>query len=86
MRRDVGRHADGNAARTIDQHVRKACGQNRRFFLLAVVVVLKIDRVLVDVGQQIGRGLVHAHFSIAHRRRVIAVHRAEVALTIKQGQ
>lgn len=52
MRRDVGRHADGDAARAIDQQVRDSAGQDDRLQLLLVVVRLEIDRVLVDVGHQ----------------------------------
>ena len=86
MRRDVGRHADGDPARAIDQHVRETRRQNRGFAVLAVIVVLKVDRVLVDIGQQESGGLVHAHFGIAHRGGVIAIHRAEVALTVQKRQ
>ena len=86
VRRDVGGHADRNAARAVDQHVREARRQNGGFFLLAVIVVLEIDCFLVDVGQQVGGGLVHAHFGIAHGGGVIAVHRAKVALTVQQRQ
>ena len=52
VRRNVGRHADGDAARAIDQHVREPRGQDRGFPVLAVVIVLKIDGILFDIGQQ----------------------------------
>ena len=84
--RDVGGHTDGDAAGAVDQHVRKACGQDGRFLVLAVVVQLKVDRVLVDVAQQVFGDLFHAHFGIAVGRSLVAVHRAEVALTIQQNQ
>ena len=86
MRRDVRRHADRNTASAIDQHVRETGRQNSWFRSLAVVVVLKINGIFVDVGQQVGGGFVHPHFGIAHGGRVIAVHGAKVALTIQQGQ
>ena len=86
VRRDVGGHADGDAARAVDQHVREARGQDRRLAVLAVVIVLEIDGFLVDIGQQVGCRLVHAHLGIAHGRGVVAVHRAEIALTVEQRQ
>jgi hypothetical protein len=64
----------------------KARGQDRRLLLLAVVIVLEIDRVLVDIGQQVGGGLVHPHLGVAHGRRVIAVHGAEIALAVQKRQ
>jgi hypothetical protein len=86
VRRNVRGHPDSDAARTVDQHVRKPRGQDGRLAVLAVIVVLKIDRVLFDVREQRRGGLVHPHFRVAHRRRVIAVHRPEVALTVQKRQ
>ena len=86
MGRNIGGHAHGNTARTIDQHIGKARRQNRGFAIFAVVIVLKINRVFFDIGQQ-GRGrFVHAHFGIAHGGGAVAIHRAKVALPIQQGQ
>ena len=86
VRRNVGGHADRDAARAVDQHVRELRRQHRRLAVLAVVVGLEVDGVLVDIRQQIGRRLVHAHLGVAHRRRLVAVHRAEVALPVEQHQ
>ena len=86
MGRDVGGHADGNTARTVDQHVGIARGQNRRFTVLAVIVVLKIDGIAVDVFQQILRGLFHPHFGVAIGGGLVAIHGAEVALTVEQHE
>ena len=74
MRRNIGRHADSDAARAIDQHVWKARRQDGWLFLLAVIVVLKIDGIFVDVGQQERGRFVHAHLGITHGGGVIAVH------------
>ena len=49
-----------------------------------VVVRLEVDGVLVDVFQQQRRGLGEPHLGVAHRRRVIAVDRAEIALPVDQ--
>ena len=86
VRRDVRRHADRDAARAVDQHVREAGGQDGRLLVLAVVIVLEIDGFLVDIGQEEGGGLVHPHFGVSHGRGTIAVHRAEVALTVQKRQ
>ena len=84
VRRNVGRHADRDAGGAVDQQVRNARRQHRRLVLGLVVVGDEVDRFLVDVGQQLVRELRHAHFGVAHRRRRIAVHRAEVALAVHQ--
>ena len=86
MRRDIRGHTNSNTASTIDQHIRIARGKNCRFSVFTVVVVLKIDRFFVYIGQKEGSRLVHAYFGISHRGGVIAVHGAKVALTIQQGQ
>ena len=86
MRRDIRGHANSNAAGAIDQHIGKTRGQDGGFAVLAVIVILKIDRVLVDIHQHICGRLVHPHFGIAHGGGTVAVHRPEIALTIQQGQ
>ena len=86
VRRDVGRHADRDAAGAVDEQVRIACRQDDRLLLLAVVIVLEVDGVLVDVLDQRQRGGRQTRFGVAHRRRRIAVDRSEVALTVDQRQ
>ena len=86
VRRDVGRHADRDAAGAVDQQVREARRQHHRLFLVAVVVRLEIDRVLVDVVEQRHRGLRQPALGVAHGRRRIAVDRAEIALPVDQRQ
>ena len=84
VRRDVGRHADRDAAGAVDQQVREARRQDARLAAGRVVVVLEIDRVLVDILEQLVRHLGQARFGVAHRRRRIAVDRAEIALPVDQ--
>ena len=84
VRRDVGRHADRDAGRAVDQQVRQPRGQDRRLGLLVVVVGLEVDRLLVDVGQQLLADLLHAALGVAVGRRRIAVDRAEVALPVDE--
>ncbi len=82
MRRDIRRHTDRDAASTIDQQVRILRRQDNRLFLGSVVIVLEVDRILVDIGEQIGRLLRHAAFGITHGGWWIIVDRAEIALTV----
>ncbi len=84
VRRDVGRHAHGDAGGTVVQQIRDARRQDQRFLLGTVVVGPEIDGFLVDVEQQFMADARHAHFRVAHRRRVVAIHRAEVALAVDQ--
>ena len=84
VRRDVGGHADGDARRAVDEQVRELGRQDRRLLLGAVVVVDEVDRLLVDVGEHLGRDRGQARLGVAHRRRVVAVDRAEVALPVDQ--
>ncbi len=86
VRRDIGGHAHRDAAGAVDEHVGKARRQDGGLHVLAVVVRLEVDRLLVDVGEQEGRRPVHAHLGVAHRRRGVAVHGAEVALPVQQRQ
>src|SRR5690349_5131024 len=51
----------------------------------AVVVRRPVDRLLVDVvAQQLGREAREPHLGVAHRRGVVAVDRAEVALPVDE--
>ena len=86
MRRDIGRHADGDAAGAIDQQVRDPARQDDRLQLLLVVVRLEIDGVLVDVGHQGDGGRGHLGLGVTHRGGHIAVDRAEIALAVDQHQ
>ena len=86
VRGDIGRHADRDAARAVDQEVREAGRQHHRLSLVAVVVRLEIDRVLVDVLEQLHGGAGQAAFGVPHGRRRIAVDRAEIALPVDQRQ
>jgi len=51
VRRDLGGHADRDAVGAIDQQIGNARRQDDRLALRAVVVILEIDRVLVEIGQ-----------------------------------
>ena len=84
VRRDVGGHADRDAAGAVDEQVGEFRRQDHRLLLGAVIVRLEVDRVLVDVVEQVVRDLGEARFRVAHRRRHIAVDRTEIALAVDQ--
>ena len=84
VRRNVGRHADGDAARTVDQQVREAGGQHLGFAARSVVGILEIDGLLVDVLQKLVRHLGQARFGVTHGGWRIAVDRAEIALPVDE--
>ena len=86
MRRNIGRHADGDAAGAVDQHVGEARRQDARLVLRPVVIGGEVDRILVDVGEQFVGHLRQPRLGIAHRRRGVGVHRAEIALPVDQRQ
>ena len=86
VRRNVGCHADGDAAGTVDQQVREPGRQGDRLLGAVVVVGLEIDGIAIDVLEQRVRRAGHAHLGVAHRRGRVAVHRAEVALAVDQQQ
>ena len=79
VRRDVGRHADGDAGGAVDQQVRNARRQHDRLGARAVVVGPERNRLLLDLLQDLVRDAREAALGVAHRRGGIAVERAEVA-------
>ena len=65
VRRHVGRHADGDAARTVDEQVRECGRQNLGLGELVVVVGHEVDDVFVEaVGHRQGRA-VQPHLGVA---------------------
>ena len=84
VRRDVGGHAHRDAARAVDQQVGQPRRQHQRLLLGAVVVGAEVDGFLVDVGQHLVRDLRQPDLGVAHRRGVVAVDAAEVALAVDQ--
>ena len=86
MRRDVGRHADRDAAAAVDQQVWKPRRKDLRLLHRLVVIGLEVDRVLVDVVEQRLGNPRQARLGVALGRRRVAVHRAEIALAVDQRQ
>ena len=84
VRRNVGRHADRNTSRAIDQQIGKFGRHDQRFFFAAVVVGAEIDGFLVQVVQQFVGDFGQADFGVTHGGGVVAVDRAEVTLAVYQ--
>ena len=84
MRRDVGRHTDGDAGGTIDQQVRIARRHDDGLHERFVKVWREIDRFLVDICEHLKIQLAHARLGVSHGGGAVTVDRAEVALAIHQ--
>ncbi len=84
VRRDVRRHADGDAGRAVREQIREARRHDRRHQVLLVVVGLEVDDVLVEVAQHLDGDRRQAALRVAHGRGGVAVDVAEVALRINQ--
>ena len=84
VRRDRGRHADGDAAGAVGEQVGEQAGEDLRLLLLVVVGRAVIDRAFVEPGHQLDRGPRQPGLGVAHRRGVIAVDIAEIALPVDQ--
>ena len=82
--RDVGRHADGNAAGAVDQQIGQRRGQDIRLAQRVVEVVMPFDRILLQIVEDQAADLGQARLGVAHGRGVVAVDAAEVALAIDQ--
>ena len=86
MGRDIGGHADGDAAGAVHEQVGEARRQDRRLAGGLVVVRLEVDGVLVEVFQEFGRDPRKARLGVAHGGGLVAVHGAVVPLTVDQRQ
>ncbi|OQC41772.1 MAG: hypothetical protein BWX64_00674 [Acidobacteria bacterium ADurb.Bin051] len=84
--RDVRRHSHRDAGRAVDEQVRHLRREDQRLELVAVVVRLPVDGLLVDVPLEHLLGEAgEPDLGVAHRRRRIAVDRAEVSLSVDEG-
>ena len=83
MRRHVGRHADGDAGRAVDEQVREGRGQHRRLLELAVVVRDEVHDVFVEVLREGEGGWGEACLGVARSRGAV-IERAEVAVPVHE--
>jgi hypothetical protein len=84
VRRHVGRHADGDAARPVDEEVRHARREDGGLLEPVVEVRREVDALLLDVGEQLAGDPREAGLGVAVRGRGVAVDRAEVALPVDE--
>lgn len=86
VRRNVGRHADGNAVRAVDQKIGEARRQNGGLHLVSVEVGEEVHRLLVQIAQHLRREFGKTRLGITHGGRRIAVHRPEVAVSVHERE
>ena len=84
VRRNIGRHSDGDAVGAVDQQVREAGGKHRRLLQGFIEVRIEIHRILFDAFQHVHGQLLHPGFRIPHGGRAVSVHAAVVALAFHQ--
>ena len=84
MRRNLGRHANGNARRAVQQHKRQLGRQLHRFLKIAVVIGLKIHRPQIYFFEQKLRNGRETGFRITHRRCRVAVAGTEITFRHKE--
>ena len=84
VRRDLGRHPDGDARAAVDEQVGEPARQHRRLEGLAVVVRGEVDRVLVDVLHHLHRQRRHPALGVPRRRGRVVAGAAEVPLALDE--
>ena len=84
VRRDIGRHTNGNTRRAVYKQVGHPRWQHCGDSLSAIVVVDKIDCFLVQVCQQGMCNLGHANLGVSHRRSGVSVNGAKITLAVYQ--
>ena len=84
VRRDRGRHADGDALGAIGEQVREGRRQDDGLLLLAVIGGPEIDGVLVDPVEEQAGDFRQTRLGVAVGGRPIAVDVAEIALAVDE--
>ena len=84
VRRHAGRHTDRNPGRTVHEQVRKPRGEDDRLFVALVIGPDEIDRVLVQVFEQVSRLSRQTGFGVSHGCGAETGDRAEVPLLVDQ--
>ncbi len=82
--RQAGRHAHGNAVRPVAKKVREARRQHGGLHARLVVVGLEVDRLLVEIRQNLHGDAGHARLRVTHGGGRVAVDGAEVPLAVHQ--
>ena len=84
VRRNVGRHADSDAGRPIDEKVREPRGKNCWLLARRVVGSREIDGVCVKVAEKFRSETVEAGLCVTHGSCRVTVNVAEVSLAVNQ--
>ena len=84
MRRDIGCHANGNTASTIDQQIGVFRRQNRWFQLGFIIIGDEINSVTVNITEQVFSNPGEARFRVAHCGWRVTIDRPEIALPVHQ--
>jgi len=84
VRRNLGRHADGDPVRAVDQQVREHARKDRGLLRGAVEIRPPVDRVLVQVSQHVHGRASQAGLGVAHVGRRVTIDRPEVAMALHQ--
>ena len=84
VRRDVGRHADGDAGGAVDEQVGHPRRQHDRLGLGAVVVGPERHRGLLDLRQHLVADRRQPALGVPHGGGAVAVERSEVARAVDQ--
>ena len=80
--RNIGGHTHGNTVTAVHQEVRYLCRHHRRLHKGVVKVRLHVYSVLLQVVHNVLTHLRESTLRITHGSRRVAVHRAEVTLTV----
>ena len=86
MGRDIGRHTDGDTDGAVNKKVRVPRGEDHRLLETVVVVRHKIDGLLVDVREHLGRHAAHTALGITVGCGRVAVNGTEVSVTVNEGR
>ena len=85
VRRDVGRHADGDAGRAVHQQVGQRGGQYGGLGSGLFVVRCEVHGVLLNVGEEVLGDVLETALGVTVGGGRIAVHRTEVTLGVDEG-
>ena len=84
VRRNIGRHANGDPSDAVDQQIGELGRQDDRFLGCRGIVGPEIDGLLPQFAQERMRDRRQPAFGIAHGRRRVTVNRTKVAVAIDQ--
>src|SRR6266849_4338856 len=84
VRRNVRRHANGNAASAIYEEIGDARRKNEGLFTCLIKIGNEVDGFFFKIGKNVFADFRQARFGVPHGRRRIAVDRAEISLAVDQ--